>query len=50
MSFIKVNQTPIFAISRKMVNAYVIRMLFDSNNTQGNKIISNQCVLLPSRN
>ena len=33
MSFIKVNQTPIFTISREMVNTCVIRMLFDSNNT-----------------
>ena len=29
----KWTKTPIFTISRKMVNTCVIRMLFDSNNT-----------------
>ena len=46
----KWNKTPIFTISRKMVNTCVIRMLFDSNNTWTNKFISSLCVLLSSWN
>ena len=37
-----------FTITWKIVDPYIIRMLFDSNNTLTNKCISNLCVLLPS--
>ena len=43
-------QTPIFTITRKIDNTCVINMLFDSDNTLTNKVISNLWVLLSSPN
>ena len=43
-------QTPIFTVTRKIDNTCVINMLFDSDNTYTNKVISNLWVLLSSPN
>ena len=43
-------QTPIFTVTRKIDNTCVINMLFDSDNTLTNKVISNLWVLLSSPN
>ena len=45
MSFIEVNRNLNFYDYTEMVNTCVTRMLFDSNNTLTNKLISNLCFI-----